>query len=280
MRPRSGRSCAKQPTPRCATPEFGENWTAETLKFFADGIVGGRSGAVSEPYEDTGGTGVLMQPPGVLEDQFKETHADGWRIAVHATGDRGVSRVLAAMEAAQGADTSRRHRIEHCFVPPDGVFARMGRANVLTVMQPSFLVRMGASIICGLGRRAGTAYPAASVLAADATLVFSSDAPTGFLSPWIGVSAAVTRRGSHEGQLGAGEALSVRDVLDAYIAGGAYAMRHEGFRGKLEPGFAADLAVFGVDPFETEADALAEMKADLTMMGGRIVYRSPDAPVR
>ncbi|MEC7763770.1 MAG: amidohydrolase [Pseudomonadota bacterium] len=263
---------------RGLTPEFGEAWSGETLKFFADGIVGGRSGAVSEPYEDTGGTGVLMQPPGVLEDHLKTTHADGWRIAVHATGDRGVSRVLAAMEAAQGTDTSRRHRIEHVFVPPQGVFLRMAQANVLTVTQPSFLVRMGASAIRGLGRRADTAYPAASALAADAPLVFSSDAPTGFLSPWIGVSAAVTRRGSHEGQLGAGEALSVRDALDAYISGGAYAMRHEGFRGQLTPGFAADLAVFGADPFETDADALADMKADLTIMGGRVVYRGPDAP--
>ena len=49
--------------------------------------------ALSRPYEHTGGFGDLVQREGVLERQLTEVHASGWRIAVHATGDRGIDRV-------------------------------------------------------------------------------------------------------------------------------------------------------------------------------------------
>lgn len=255
-------------------PDPNRAWSIETLKFFADGIIGGRSGAVSVPYDDTGGTGVLMQPPGVLEDAFHRTHADGWRIAVHATGDRAIARVRDAMIAAQGTDTSRRHRIEHCFVPPNGLFDQLAAAGISTVMQPSFVSRMGASIGKGLGARTATAYPAASPLAAGAALAFSSDAPTGLISPWEGIRAAVTRRGAHGGLIGPDEAVDFRTALDAYIAGGSRVMRQEDFRGTLAPGMAADLVVLEADPFVRDPDTLGETRAYLTMTDGAIVHRA------
>lgn len=252
--------------------EWGEEWSAETLKFFADGIIGGRSGAVSIPYDDSGGLGMLIQPEGVLERQFADAQAAGWRIAVHATGDRAVARAAAAMRAAQGDGPRRRHRIEHCFVPPEGIFADLARAEILTVMQPGFLDRMGGSIAAALGARTARAYPGASVLAAGAPLAFSSDAPTGPLSPWVGIRAAIDRIGGHGGAIGPDEALDRSAALDAYIGGGARAMRHEGFRGQIAAGQAADLAVLDVDVFAAPPDELADTRAVLTLRGGEIVH--------
>ena len=259
---------------RGLSPEFSDEWGSDTLKFFADGIIGGRSGAVSVPYDDTCGVGTLQQPPGVLEDAFARSHAAGWRIAAHATGDRGISRVADAITAAQAGDRGRRHRIEHCFVPPAGLFPQLADENILVVMQPAFLQRMGASIARGLGSRTKTAYPGASVLKSGGSLVFSSDAPTGFLSPWAGMLSAVTRLGNHGSKIGADEALTLPQSLDAYIAGGAYAMRHEKMRGALVPGMAADLVVMEQDPFSVVLEKLSDLHAHLCMVGGRIVYRS------
>jgi predicted amidohydrolase YtcJ len=178
---------------RGLNPHWSKQWSSEALKFFADGIIGGRTGAVSQPYEDTGTTGEMMHPPGVMEDQFAQTRADGWRIAVHATGDVAVSRVAQAIGAAQGDDTTRRHRIEHCFVPPDGVLTNLAAKGISVVMQPGFINAMGASILKGLGQRAFSSYPGASVLAAGGALTFSSDAPTGPLSPRL---CTLTLRGA------------------------------------------------------------------------------------
>lgn len=264
-----------QASQRGLRPNYSVDWSSETLKYFADGIIGGRSGALSEPYDDTDTMGVLIQPPGVLEDAFARTHADGWRIAVHATGDRGIDRVTAAITAAQGESRDRRHRIEHCFVPPAGLFDQLASQGIMVVTQPGFLHRMGASIDRGLGARSNTAYPAASVLRAGGALVFSSDAPTGPLSPWRGVHAAVTRTGHHGKEIGAAEALPLRDALNAYIAGGASAMRQENMRGALTPGMAADLVVMQDDPFEMPIADLPNLRADLCMVAGQIIYRAP-----
>lgn len=256
---------------RSLAPSQDRDWRWATLKFFADGIIGGRTGAVSVPYEDTGGTGYLMHPPGVLEDAFVRTHAGGWRIAVHATGDVAIQRVADAIIAAQSSDTSRRHRIEHCFVPPAGIFATLAAQGINVVMQPGFLTRMGGSIARGLGPRTEHAYPAASVLAAGGGLAFSSDAPTGPLSPWQGIADAVTRRGHHGDLVGSGEAVSVREALHAYLHGGAHAMGDETWRGALEPGMAGDVAVLDRDPFQIDEALLPDTRSVLTVRGGRIL---------
>ncbi|NRB02137.1 MAG: amidohydrolase [Rhodobacteraceae bacterium] len=264
---------ANEAAERGLHPQWSKDWSSETLKFFADGIIGGRTGALSHPYDDTSGTGELMQAPGVLEKDLADAHNNGWRIAVHATGDRGVDRVLSAISAAQGADQSRRHRIEHFFVPPPEGFERASAANINIVTQPGFLHRMGGSIARGLGDRVnGPVYPGASALAAKAPLTFSSDAPTGPLSPWQGMRHSIDRIGAHGGNIGPGEAVSRSAALGAYISGGAWSMRHEAFRGQLTPGMAADLVVLNMDPFTAPLDELAECACLLAVKDGEIVW--------
>ena len=264
---------ADEATRRGLQPRFDTDWSIETLKFFADGIIGGRSGALSAPYADTGGRGVMIYPEGALEAEILAAHRAGWRVAVHATGDIAIERVARAYEAAFRAypRPEARPRIEHLFVPPPGIFARMADMGAVTVMQPSFLRRMGGSIAAGLGARTRTAYPGASVLAAGAQLTFSSDAPTGLLSPWDGVAAAVDRMGGHGGRLGPDEALTRRQAVSAYVAGGAHAMRHETVRGTLHPGQAADLAVFDRDPLEERPGGHGELRAAMVVVRGETV---------
>lgn len=255
------------------SPAWDRDWSSETLKFFADGIIGGRTGALSRPYDDTGGLGDLMQPEGVLERELAKAHADGWRIAVHATGDRGIDRVLTALLDAQTDDHTRRHRIEHFFVPPPDGLNRAANGGISVVTQPGFLYRMGGSIARGLGDRVlGCVYPGASALQAGASLIFSSDAPTGPLSPWVGMRYAVERLGAHGAEIGAGEAVTRAQALDAYIAGGAWAMRHETFRGTLVPGMTADLVVMNMDPFSVPLDELEDCTCLFAMKDGRVVW--------
>ncbi len=264
---------APQAAARGLTPAWGRDWSTETLKFFADGIIGGRTGALFSHYDDTGQTGCLMHPPGILEDAFAEAHAAGWRIAVHATGDRGIDRVLSALRAAQGSDRTHRHRIEHFFVPPKDGLERAARDGIAVVTQPGFLSRMGGSIARGLGNRVrGPVYPGAGALRAGALLAFSSDAPTGPLSPWKGIRHAVDRMGDHGGKIGPEEAVNRRQALDAYIDGGAQAMRHEEFRGSLAPGMAADFVVLNMDPFAVPPDELEDCKCLLALKDGGVVF--------
>jgi len=74
--------------------------------------------------------------------------------------------------------------------------------------------------------------------------------------------------------LGAGERLTRARALGALTVGGAYVTFAERERGRLMPGYAADLAVLEHDPLSAPAAALAGQTARLTMVAGEVVHRA------
>lgn len=258
---------------RGLTPATSPDWQAMTLKFFADGIVGARTAAVSKPFCDSGTLGMFMREEGELERVIVEAHLGGWQAAIHAVGDRAVARVIAAFVRGQAERPwpDARHRIEHYFCPPSGGFAAMKQAGAIVVAQPNFVSRMRRSILAAFGPEAGSKYPARSVIDAGVTYVGSSDAPTGDVSPWVGMGHAVDRGAGDGDPIGPQEALSRREAVGSYIHGGAFAMKHEAWRGTLQPGMAADLIAVDRDPFAASSD-LATTGVLMTMLRGEVVY--------
>ena len=63
----------------------------------------------------------------------------------------------------------------------------------------------------------------------------------------------------------------------AYTSGSSYADGTESWKGRLAPGFVADLVVLSEDPWEIPAEHLADVEVMLTMVDGKIVYRAPIA---
>ncbi|MGH6762523.1 MAG: amidohydrolase [Phyllobacterium sp.] len=255
-------------------PAADRDWQLDTLKFFSDGIVGGRTAAMFEPYEDTNSTGLFMRPESELESLMLEGARAGWRLAVHSVGDRSSAKVLDILEKVVTLESAagRRNRIEHFFCPPENGYDRLAKLGALLVMQPSFLSRMHRSFVPAFGPRVHSMYPGRSAISAGVKYVASSDAPTGFLSPWIGMADAVDRAARAGGPFGPDEALTPRAALGAYIHGGAYAMRHEMWRSTLLPGMAADLILVDRDPMHADAGEIAATRCLMTMVRGRIVH--------
>ncbi|EGP06414.1 hypothetical protein CSIRO_3992 [Bradyrhizobiaceae bacterium SG-6C] len=246
----------KDAAARGLTPRRDPDWQGMTLKFFADGIVGARTAAMSKPFADAATTGFFMRDEDDLERVIVEAHRAGWQTATHCVGDRASARVISAFEKAERALPGQkpRHRIEHYFVPPEGGLARMKALEALIVTQPSFLARMRRSILGAFGPDSDRMYPARSVMEAGVTWVGSSDAPTGHVSPWVGMANAVDRGASLGAPIGPGEALTRREALGSYIHGGAFAMKQDDWRGTLAPGMAADFIALDRDPFDVSTD--------------------------
>ena len=116
-----------------------------------------------------------------------------------------------------------------------------------------------------------------SIQAGGGVLAFGSDWPVVTLSPWPGLQNAVTREtteGEPKGGWIPSERISLADAIKGYTLNAAFAGHREKTEGSLESGKLADLIVlsqnvFGVDPLE-----LVKTKVALTMVGGRIVYKS------
>jgi predicted amidohydrolase YtcJ len=72
------------------------------------------------------------------------------------------------------------------------------------------------------------------------------------------------------------QALSRADALRCITANGAYLTFDESKKGSLEPGKLADLAVLSADPLTVEETGIADIRASMTMVGGRTVHEAPN----
>jgi hypothetical protein len=111
------------------------------------------------------------------------------------------------------------------------------------------------------------AYAYRSLWDTGALIANGSDAPIEELDPWAGVVAAVSRAWHPEQALTLDEALLATTVNPAWLTG------DEHRRGKLVPGYLADLVVLDRDPYE--ADDLTDVHVVATMLGGRWTCNAP-----
>jgi predicted amidohydrolase YtcJ len=68
------------------------------------------------------------------------------------------------------------------------------------------------------------------------------------------------------------EKITVEEALRAYTAGDAYAMFAERKRGKLGPGYLADVVILDQDLTKVKPESLGEVKVLTTIVGGKTVY--------
>ena len=97
-------------------------------------------------------------------------------------------------------------------------------------------------------------------------------------NPFLGIHAAVTRR-RFDGTPGPDgwypeQRLSIKEALEGFTTGAAYAAGWENQLGKLIPGYFADLLVLDTDIFKCNPHKIREMKPLATMVGGEWVFDS------
>ena len=248
------------------------------VKLFADGALGSRTAYLLEPYarRADGYRGLPTLQPEELLDDLQVAADAGLDIAIHAIGDAAVRGVLDAVERSRAALGDRLVRIEHAQLVDPADVPRFAALGVVASMQPSHAVSDWRVADAHWGGRARHGYAWRTLLAAGACLAFGTDAPVERIEPLPSLQAAVTRRDA-EGQPPGGwypeERLSLLDAVRAYTLGAARAGRADHRRGSLSVGKDADLVVLSADPFAIEPDQLLEVRVELTMVGGRIVYQ-------
>jgi predicted amidohydrolase YtcJ len=108
-----------------------------------------------------------------------------------------------------------------------------------------------------------------------ARLAGGSDFPVESENPLLGFYAAVTRqdlKGKPPGGWRPQERLTRREALALFTSDAAYAAFEEDRRGRIAPGFEADLSVFARDPMAAPEREIPRIPAVLTIVGGRVVY--------
>jgi predicted amidohydrolase YtcJ len=246
---------------------FGDEWLrVGYLKVFMDGALGSQTALMSD------GRGVEITSREELTEIIRRGAEAGFPLSVHAIGDLANRNALDAFEATRASwqPLGLRQRIEHaqCLAPEDvSRFAALGLATSVQFSHaPSdrdFAERFW-------GDRLDGAYAFRSLLDAGTVVANGSDAPIEELDPLAGIRAGVRRTLDAREPWRPEQAVTVQEAFEATCLAPAWLAREEKRRGKLIPGYVADLVVLDRDPFE---DLDAEVVA--TMTGGRWVHNPP-----
>jgi predicted amidohydrolase YtcJ len=247
------------------------------VKLFLDGSAGGRTAWMTEPYlgEDKT-TGVWMWEDAELERMVLDAHKKGYQLACHAIGDAAIEQLITAYEKALAAfpDPDRRHRIEHCGFSTSAQHERMVKAGIYPCPQQVFIHDFGDAYVKVLGpERALPSYPFRTWFDLGLKPATGSDAPVCDPNPFPNFHTMLTRETWKGTVMDAAQRVSIEEALQAYTEFGAFSQKQEKVKGKLAPGFLADVAVFSRDLLTAApADILKDMRCDLTILGGEVVY--------
>lgn len=243
------------------------------LKIFSDGAFGPRTAYLHEPYEDSETTGYLSIEVDELRSRIKRASGLGWRVCVHAVGDRAIDIVTEAIrECGQGAMLP--HRIEHCCLTHPETIKRMAEARIIPVPQMPFLRERSGDFAAALGElRMERLFPLRSWINAGLTPLHSSDAPVSKdLRPMAAVYTSVTRKDGDGHIWGADERISLDEAIAMLTVWPAKAEGQQSRRGRLERGFLADVTVLEADPWDTPSEELQGIEATMTIVGGEMVW--------
>jgi predicted amidohydrolase YtcJ len=233
--------------------------TAQTVKFFADGVVENETGALLAPY-CTGlhdHAGQHNWEGESLAEAARRVDELGLQIHIHAIGDAAVRQALDAIEyvVAQNGPRDRRAVIAHCQLVDRDDLDRFAALSVIPNMQPLWAqldALMTVLTIPRLGAdRADSQYPIRTLDASGAPLAFGSDWPVSSGAPLDGVAVAASRTtsdGDPPGGWTPHEILPVERALTAYTAAVAHQAFAENTWGIIEPGFSADMVWLDRDP--------------------------------
>jgi predicted amidohydrolase YtcJ len=235
------------------------------LKVFMDGTLGSRTALMTD------GTGVEITTREELADILRRSARARWPVAVHAIGDQANMNALDAFEETREVwqPLGLRHRIEHaqCLRPEDvGRFAELGLTASVQFSHAPSDERLAKRFWSD--RLDGT-YSFRGLLTAGTRLINGSDAPIEELDPWGGLCAGVLRHWRPE------QSVAVEEALTAATVGPAWQTYDERRRGKLLPGYLADLVVLDRDPLAIPPEELPELQLVATMVGGRWTHNPP-----
>jgi predicted amidohydrolase YtcJ len=241
------------------------------LKVFMDGTLGSQTARMLD------GSGVEITSRAEFAGLIRSAARAGFPVAVHAIGDRANRDALDAFEETGGdwQPLGLRQRIEHAqSLAPEDVprFAQLGvAASVQFSHAPSdrdLADRLWA------GKTDG-AYAFRSLLDVGTMLANGSDAPIEELDPLAGIRAGVLRTLDDRPGWHPEQALTVEQALQASTVSPAWLAGDERRRGKLLPGYHADLVVLDRDPVACAPEELPEVQVVATMLGGVWVHNPP-----
>ncbi|PKM50986.1 MAG: amidohydrolase [Firmicutes bacterium HGW-Firmicutes-7] len=266
-----------------------KNFTSDNLYFlgfktFMDGTILGFTADLLKPYTNNKyTTNINPVDYNMIRKLFLEADKNGFRVRFHAIGDRAIRQTLDFCEEAihRNAKRDSRHSIAHIELLDPNDLHRFNELDVLADIHPHHITLdadqyENLTYPTFVGERERQCFAFKSILDAKAKYAIGSDYPVTMPNPFIGIYRAITRRfDDHQPVNGwiPEEKLNLYDTLLGYTKGSAYHNFMEDKIGTLEVGKYADIVVTEKNLFECDALEIKNMKVEMTIFNGKIVYQ-------
>ncbi len=247
-------------------------------KMFKDGSLGARSAMMRNGYADdpdAQGVDRIADSEQMAMIQYFQDH--GVTIATHCIGDEAIDVTQKMYAKAAGTENKYRHNIIHYQITDMDMVKFTKDHNILVSYQPVFL-QYDLHIVesrCG-HELAMQSYCFKTAKDMGIHASYGTDSPVENCNPLANIYCAVTRK-DFKGQPPEGwnpaECVDVETAIDAYTYESAYAEFKEGVKGRIKPGFYADMVVLDKDIFTCDPMEIKDILPVLTMVDGKIVYR-------
>lgn len=257
------------------TPEkfSSDSFNVNTVKFFSDGGLSGKTSALKKHYKNTDEQGVLRLKREQYLQLSKSAMEKGLGVATHAIGDAAIEFVIDVYKELNKDFPKSIKRIEHLGLPEEKHLIEMAANNIAASMQTIFINELGKNFIKYLDEEyLDHCYPVKSVLKYDILTALSSDAPVvKNFNPLKGTEAAVTRKDNEGNVIASNESISVAEALKAYTLSGSAISNTPQF-GSLEKNMLADFILLDKNPLIVPSEEITSIKVEKTFVNGKCVW--------
>jgi predicted amidohydrolase YtcJ len=260
----------------------GDDWVKiDGVKLMVDG--GFEGGHLSKPYLEPYGkggtfTGLTVSPPSAYTEVVRELNNKGWHVITHAVGDAALDEVLDGYAAADkdASIKGKRWSVEHAFVSRPEQVARLKQLDIAVSAQDHLYLAAPVLKKYWGWDIASEVTPVKTYLDAGLLVASGTDSPVVPFNPFWNLYHMASRDTISDGVYGADQKIASRPLLLRLVTiNYARLIGEEKTRGSIEPGKLADFAVLTDDFLTVKLDAIRDMKALATWVGGREVYRAP-----
>ena len=267
------------------------------VKLFMDGSGGARTAWVYKEWNksstatNTGNYGYPALEPAVYRQMVRLFHRAGIHVGTHAVGDRAIDWVVDTYtEVLKETPTKGlRHSIIHSNIPTVHALETMAALEKeydagYPEPQAPFMWWIGDTFAGNFGpERASRLNPFKTYLAKGIPWGGGSDFPVTPFPARYGIWASIAREtfkgvyGAHP--FGTAESVDVHTALRSYTVWAAHQLFLEDQIGSIETGKRADIAVWDRDMYTVPTDDIKNLKCEMTIFDGQIVYKAAATPI-
>lgn len=248
------------------------------LKMFVDGSLGARTALMRNAYADDSSTnGIACMTQEHINSMVSLANDNNCQVAIHAIGDKAIEMVLDSYEDITKESNDLRHGIIHCQITDEGLINRFKENDILAYVQPIFIHYDMHIVADRVGEElASTSYAFGDMFRKGINVSYGTDCPVEDLKTMDNLYCAVIRKDLKaypENGYYSNQAVSIEDAIMLYTQAGAYNSKEENIKGKLLPGYLADVVILDTDIFNMDLENLRDVKVNLTIVGGKVAYK-------